>query len=207
MKPARPDGPDQATAYFSFDQAPWGHFGDWGMDLVIRGAGEPLGLEARVREEVRAAAPTLPIAGLVHMTDAFALGLADRRFNALLFGAFGTLSLVLAMVGLGGVLVMLVGRQRREIGIRAALGATPRHIISSVLRDMLTMTGSGLIVGLAVALLTSRVIGSFLFGISAVDLPTYAGAAMLVVFVSLASSLVSLVAALAIDPTEALRSS
>src|SRR5215207_945480 len=107
--------------------------------------------------------------------DAFALGLADRRFNALLFGAFGMLSLVLAMVGLGGVLVMLVGRQRREIGIRAALGATPRHIIWSVLRDMLTMTGPGLMVGLAVALLTSRVIGSFLFGISAVDLPTYAG--------------------------------
>jgi predicted permease len=206
VKPARPDGDDQATAYFSFDQAPWGHHGDWGMDMVIRAAGDELALAASVRQQVRAAAPNLPIVGLMRMSDAFGLGIADRRFNALLFGAFGTLSLVLAMIGLGGVLVMLIGERRQEIGIRAALGATRRDIISPVLREGLTLTASGLLLGLAGALLTSRAIHSFLFGIPAVDLPTYAGAAMLVIVVSLATSAVPVARALAISPMEALRS-
>jgi predicted permease len=205
VKPGRPDDQNQATAYFSFDQAPWGHFGDWGMDLVVRAAGDELQMVASVREAVRTAAPDLPIVGLMRMTDAFGLGLADRRFHALMFGAFGALSLALAMTGLGGVLVMLVGERRTEIGIRAALGATPRHILSSVLRESLALTASGLLAGLAAALLTSRVIASFLFGISATDPSTYAGAAMLVAVVSLTASLVPLARALAVNPVEALR--
>jgi ABC-type antimicrobial peptide transport system permease subunit len=176
------------------------------MDMVIRAAGDELALAASVRQQVRAAAPNLPIVGLMRMSDAFGLGIADRRFNALLFGAFGTLSLVLAMIGLGGVLVMLIGERRQEIGIRAALGATRRDIISPVLREGLTLTASGLLLGLAGALLTSRAIHSFLFGIPAVDLPTYAGAAMLVIVVSLATSAVPVARALAISPMEALRS-
>jgi predicted permease len=205
VKPGRPDGSDQATAYFSFDQAPWGHFGDWGMDVVVRVAGDEQALAASVRQEVRAAAPNLPIVGLMRMTDAFGLGLADRRFHALLFGAFGTLSLVLAMIGLAGVLVMIVGERRLEIGIRAALGASRRDIISSVLRETLTLMAWGLSLGMAGAILISRAVGSFLYGISPVDLPTCAGAALLVVLVSLAASVVPLLRALAIRPMEVLR--
>ena len=205
VKPGRPDGNDQATAYFSFDQAPWGHFGDWGMDLVVRVAGDEPAQAASLRRAIRAAAPDLPIVGLMRMTDAFDLSLADRRFNALLFGAFGTLSLVLAMIGLGGVLVTIVGERRQEIGIRAALGASRRDVIAPVLREGLTMIASGLSLGLAGALVISRGIASFFFGISPVDLPTYAAAALLVVLVSLAASVVPLVRALAISPMEVLR--
>jgi hypothetical protein len=206
VKPARPDGQDQGTAYFSFEQAPWGHFGDWGMDLVVRTAGDELALSPIVREQVRAAAPGLPIVGLTRMTDAFGLGLADRRFNALLSSVFAGLSLVLAMIGLGGVLMTIVGERRKEIGIRAALGAGPGHIVCSVLREGMTLTACGLLVGLAGALLSSRVIASLLFGVSPVDPASCIGAAVLVSLVSLAASVVPLVRALAVDPAEVLKS-
>jgi predicted permease len=205
VKPGRPDGDDEPVAYFSFAQAPWGHFGDWGMDIVVRAPADPIRLAGPVRTEVRAAAPALPVLGMMAMEDAFALGLADRRFSALLFGAFGALAVALSMVGLGGVLVMMVNERRGEIGVRTALGATPVNIALMVIREAARLTTAGLGIGVLIAAGAAPAIQSLLFGVAAVDARTYLAAAALVVTVSLLSCVVPIIRAARLDPVGVLR--
>ena len=205
VKPDRPDGDDEPVAYFSLAQAPWGHFGDWGMDIVVRAAGNPLGPARSVRDIIRSAAPALPIAGPTPMDDLVALSLADRRFRALLFGTFGALTAVLSTIGLGGLLVMMVHERSREMGLRSALGASPFDLVCLVLGEAARVTGSGLAIGALLAISVAPAIRGLLFGIAALDPPTYLGAAALVASVSMVACVLPVVRAARQDPASVLR--
>jgi predicted permease len=206
VKQDRPDGDDEPVAYFSFAQAPWGHFGDWGMDIVVRAARNPLGAARSVRDIIRSAAPALPLAGPTPMDDLAALSLADRRFRALLFGTFGALTAILSTIGLGGLLVMMVNERSREMGVRSALGASPFDLVCLVLGEAARVVGSGLAIGALLAISVAPAIRGLLFGVAALDPPTYLAAAALVASVSMVACVLPLVRAARQDPALVLRS-
>jgi putative ABC transport system permease protein len=131
--------------------------------------------------------------------------LAPARFSMALLGAFAAVALTLATVGLYGVISYGVTQRTREIGIRVALGASPSAVTGLVLGDGFRVIAGGVVVGLAAAAATSRLLGSMLYGISPADPPTYSAIAVLVAAVALFASYVPARRALRIDPLEALR--
>ena len=130
---------------------------------------------------------------------------ARERFNLVLFAAFGGVGLVLATVGLYGVTVYLVAQRTREIAIRMALGGQRGGVMGLVLREAMTMTLAGLVVGLAAAAFGSRLLASLLFGVGATDPWTYGAIAVLLVIIAVAAALVPGIRATHINPIVAMR--
>ena len=149
--------------------------------------------------------PHLPILNQQTIEDATAFSLFPQRLAALVSGALGTVALALAMLGIYGVIAYTVAQRTREIGVRVALGATHRTILAMVLRQGLMLAGIGIAIGLATALLVTRLLADFLFGVQPTDVPTFAGAAALLVSVALAASWVPARRAAASDPMISLR--
>jgi predicted permease len=138
----------------------------------------PLGadLGSAVRQAVREAAPGLPVLTLSTLEERTSIAVLPQRLAAYLLGSLGTLALVLAAMGLYGVLAQLVAQRTREIGIRAALGASRRSITGLVVADGAALVAVGLGIGFAGAVGVTRVLGSFLHGVSALDPPAFAAA-------------------------------
>jgi len=136
--------------------------------LVVRTNGEPLRTMGAVRTIVRALDPQQPIETATTMKDAVAAVQGPWRFNAVLFGLFGALSLALAALGVFGVLMCVVLDRLREFAIRSALGAAPRDIFAQLMRQTLTLTGTGLVIGTCMSLAVSRLLTSLLYGVSAI---------------------------------------
>ena len=130
---------------------------------------------------------------------------ADRRFALILFEAFGLIALVLAAIGIYGVLSGSVSERTREIGVRAALGASRADILRLVARQGLTLTGSGRSIGLIGAVFASEAIVTLLFGVSRLDPVTYAGVAALLLTVSGVASAIPAWRAARVDPAITLR--
>jgi predicted permease len=146
------------------------------MDVVVRSDGSDHPTAATVvsiRSLIRRAEPTLPAAKIESMEAILAHALQRERLNVVLVGAFACTALVLAMVGLYGVIAALVARRTHEIGIRIALGGEPRAILAMVLRRGLVVTLVGLAIGVGLSLLGSRAIAGLLFGVAATDPVTY----------------------------------
>ena len=131
--------------------------------------------------------------------------LTRRRFSVSLLTAFGIVAVVLAAIGLYGVLAFIVAQRRREIGVRMALGAQPRDVIARVMAQGLRLAGIGVAIGLALALAGSRLLSSMLFGTSPTDVGTFAVVAALLVAIAAAASLVPALRASRVDPLIALR--
>jgi len=129
----------------------------------------------------------------------------QRRFVLILFEAFGLVALVLAAIGIYGILAGSVAERTREIGVRAALGATRGDLLALVLRQGMTMTAIGLVVGLMAALAAGRALSTMLFGISWLDRITYLCATLLLFVVAMVACLIPARRAASIDPMEALR--
>jgi putative ABC transport system permease protein len=138
-------------------------------------------------------------------TQVLASSLKSRRFNLLLVGAFGSAALLLAVVGLYGVMAYAVTRRTSEFGIRMALGAPAGHIRSIVLKQGFMIATTGVAIGVLAALAMTRILRSFLFGLSATDPVTFAGAAALLIIVALLASYIPARRATKVDPVEALR--
>jgi putative ABC transport system permease protein len=158
-----------------------------------------------LRDAVRDLDPALPIAQIAPMEQVIGLALLPNRIAmglALLFGATG---LLLAAVGLYGILSYMVSRRRREIGIRMALGAAATDVRNLVLRDGLRLVLIGLTLGFAGAAGVSRLLRSYLFGVSPVDPVTYGGIAVLFAVVASLACLVPVRRALRTEPLEVLR--
>jgi len=139
------------------------------------------------------------------MESGFYDSLASRRFGMMLIGIFAAAALVLAMVGLYGVIALGVGERRREIGVRVALGAAPGHVLRLVLREGAMLAGIGLVVGIAGALATSRVVGAMLYDVSTTNAAAYVATALVVLAVGGLATWLPARRAMRVDPVIALR--
>jgi putative ABC transport system permease protein len=175
------------------------------MYYTARTNGDASALVPAVREAVRQTDARLALAKLGPMPDLVARVMSRERFSTVLLTIFGAVALLLAAVGLYGVMAFLVEQRTREIGIRLALGGQPSHVLRRVMAEGLTMTAIGVGVGLAIAVPLARLLKESLFEIGATDPLTYAGIAALLIAVSVVATYVPARRAMRVDPVEALR--
>ena len=175
--------------------------------LLVRGAGAPpADVVATIRREVRALDSGLAVFGVSSLDDAISISLLPAQIAGGLLGALGLLALVLAALGVYGVLSFLVRARTREIGVRVAMGATPRAVVALVVRQAMVWTLSGMAIGVALALAASRVLGSLLYGVSPTDPVTFGGVVVLLGSVAAIAAVVPARRASRLDPLAALRS-
>ncbi len=173
--------------------------------FVVRTQTEPQALAAAAREQIASVDAEAPIDQMGTLTQIIALREAGPRFRAALFGAFGLLGIVLAMVGIYGVVSFAVGRRTREIGLRMALGARPSDALGMVMREGAALAGVGIIIGLGGALALTRLLRSFLFEIQPGDAGTFAAASLAIAAAALVACYVPARRAMRVDPVVALR--
>ena len=177
-----------------------------GVTLHVRTAGDPRRLLAAVRREVETVAPTWMIERPRTLDEHIGASLLPQRIAAGILGAFGVVALLLAAVGLYGVVAFAVAQRTREIGIRVALGAESGAVLRLMLRQGLTLAGIGLVVGIPLAIGAAKLISGFLLGAGAADPLVFAGAAGLMAVVTLVASYIPARRAARVDPMQALRS-
>ena len=175
------------------------------MQLLVSTDGDPLPLAAAVRSEIRALDRSAPVTAIGTVDALIGESLAIRRFQAWLLSMFSVLAVLLAAVGVFGLLTQLVTRRTPEIGVRMALGASPGQVLSMVLRQGAVLASSGAVVGLIGAFLLARALRSLLFGVGAADPISYTGAAIVMALSVLVACAVPAWRAARVDPTLALR--
>lgn len=175
------------------------------MYLVVRTTGDPMALAAAITKEARAMDANTPIYDIKTMETRLTESLARRRFAMLSLGLFATVAILLAGVGIYGVMGYSVTQRTREIGIRVALGARPQDVLRMVVRQGLLMAVGGVLTGLAAALVLTRLMASLLFGVGATDPFTLAGVSALVIFIALLACWIPARRATKVDPLVALR--
>ncbi len=174
--------------------------------LVARTAGHPSSAERAVRAALRSADPGIALFHVQPMDDYVAASLAERRFALTLITLFGLVALLLAAVGIGGVMSHSVVQRTPEIGIRTALGAGTGTVFAMILREGMALTAIGVALGLLVALGGARAISGFLFGVGPVDPSTVLMTAAVLLAVSAVALYLPARAAARISPLDALRS-
>jgi putative ABC transport system permease protein len=174
------------------------------MAFALRAVGAA-DVRASVPAAIRRVDKDQPIGAIRTLDDAITRSLAQRRLGVTLLTTFGAIAVLLAGVGLYGVLAFVVSQRRREIGIRMALGATARDIVADILGQGLRLTAFGGAIGIVLALAATRLMSALLFGIGASDPATFAGAAVLLAGVAAAASLVPALRASRVAPLVALR--
>jgi putative ABC transport system permease protein len=150
------------------------HWVDRRMSLVVRGRAAPAALAPGVRAAISSVDKDQPVVRVATMRELVEASVTDRRFALVVFEAFGVAALVLAAIGLYGVLSVSVTERTREIGVRSALGATSRNILALVLRQGMVLTGVGIVLGLVLAWAGSRSLAALLFELPPLDPLTYA---------------------------------
>jgi len=173
--------------------------------FVLRTARSPLLAVPQARDALRAIDPETPPTQVSSMQDVVYASVKDWRFHATLLGIFGALALVIAAIGVYGVISYSVVQRTHEIGIRMALGAQQSSILRLVIRQGLTLAGVGIVVGIGAALALARLIASLLYGVSATDPLTFAGVAALLLIVAVAACYIPARRAMRVDPMVALR--
>ena len=176
-----------------------------GMTILVRTGGDPAAMVRPVRAEILKLDPTLAVFNVDSLSSHVSRAFLVPRLCAVLFGVFGLIGLVLAAVGLFGVVSYSVHSRTREIGIRMALGARPGAILRLVLTQGLAIVAVGLAIGLAIAAAVSRFTASLLYGVSPTDLLTFAGVPVVLLLTAVAAVVVPARRAWAIRPTDALR--
>jgi predicted permease len=176
-----------------------------GMVLFVETTADPSGIMPLVRRELRAMDPGLPVFNVQTLTQQISNSLWLARMGAYLLSVFGLLALVLAAVGIYGVISYSVSQRTHEIGIRMALGAQQAHILKLVLRRGMLLALVGMAIGLSVAFAATRLIVSLLYGVSAADPVTFAAIPMLLVAVALLACYLPARRATRVDPLLALR--
>jgi predicted permease len=192
--------PDLPTLYRPYAQRPVGL-----LAFTIRAAGDPTALLKSAQQAVWDVDKDQPIFQALSMSTLTAQSVALRRVSTLLLAGFATLALVLAAVGIYGVMAYSVAQRTQEIGTRMALGAQPKNILRLVLGQGARLTLFGVIVGVLAALVMTRFMASILFGVSASDPLTFVGVVILLTFIALAACYIPARRAMHIDPIVALR--
>jgi putative ABC transport system permease protein len=179
---------------------------DWGPDtLVIRTKGEPASIAPAVRRVVASVDPDQPISNLRTMDEIVDLNVADRQQQMTLLGAFAALALILASIGLYGVLSYAVTQRSREIGLRMALGASAASVIRMIVGRGLALTGIGLAIGLVSAWAATRAMKNLLYGVAATDPLTFVSVAALLALIALIACYAPARRASRVDPIVVLR--
>jgi putative ABC transport system permease protein len=173
--------------------------------LVVRTAAAPETLARAIRHEILQVDRSQPVTDIKMMDQYVSASLARPKLYAALIGAFACLALVLAGVGLYGLMAYAVSRRTHEIGIRLAVGAQPQAVLRSILGQGARLAVMGLVLGIVCAMLLSRFVASLLYGVSPGDVPTYAGVAVLLGGVALIAAYVPARRASRVDPMVALR--
>ena len=176
------------------------------FEFLMRTDGNPVNWVNIARTELQRLRPDVPILAVLTMTDVINDRLLSERLLGMLGGFFASVALILAAVGVYGLLAHLVSRRVPEIGIRLALGAQSRQMVWMILRENLRLVLIGAGIGIVGAAASLRVLDSFLFGLSPTDAINLAGAALILVLVSLAAAVVPARRAASVDPLVALRS-
>jgi putative ABC transport system permease protein len=176
-----------------------------GMALVVRTAGDASRFQTAIQKEIRALDPEQPIADVRTMKEVIARSIARPRFNTLLLTIFAGVALVLASVGLYGVMNYSATQRTHEVGIRMALGATRTDIMRLVVGNGMLLTLIGIGIGVVASLGLTRVMASLLFGITATDGPTFLGVSVVLIGVALIANYIPARRATRVDPVIALR--
>jgi predicted permease len=175
------------------------------LTVAFRGSATPDALLSISRNELRSLDPDLPMYRVRTMQQQVDESLARRRFSMLLLAVFASIALILATIGIYGVIAYLVNQGTRELGIRIALGASSRNILHLVVRQGMTLAFAGVTIGLAAAFLLTRVIRSLLFEVNATDPLTFAGISLLLGIITLLACYIPAQRASRIDPLVSLR--
>jgi putative ABC transport system permease protein len=176
-----------------------------GMTILVRTSNDPLALLSTIRNQLQQLDPELPMAAVATMDQLLADSLSRSRFTMLLLGIFAVVALVLAAVGIYGLIAYSVTQRTQELGIRIALGAQRRDVLRLVLVQGTRLTLLGVAIGVLAALTLSRLLGALLFDVSATDPLTFAGVAGLLAVVALLACFIPARRATRVDPTVALR--
>src|SRR5437016_1837012 len=175
------------------------------LAILLRGHLHAAAIADEVREQVQALDPTLPVSGAETLNETVSASLAQRRFSMEMITLFALTALLLAGLGIYGVISYLVSERTQEIGIRLALGASRSNILRMVLRQGLWLALTGAAVGLIGALIVSHLMAGLLYGVRPTDPPTFAGVALLLMGVALFACYVPARRAMRVDPIVALR--
>jgi len=196
-----------AEFYFNFDQFPVATLPRYvrRVNLLVRTTVEPLSLAGPVRNQIAALDKDQAVFNVRTMEQALAQSVAARRFSMILLAVFALLALTLAAVGIYGVISYSVAQRTREVGIRMALGAKTFDVLNLVMRDGLKLVFVGIVVGLAGALLLTRLMSTLLFGVTATDAVTYVSVALGLIIVALFACCIPARRATKVDPLVALR--
>ncbi len=177
---------------------------DDGYFLVVKTAGEPSALVEPIRQAVLAIDPSQPISSTHAMTEYVRASADDGEFLALLLGIFAAAALLLAAVGIYGLMAQATSERRHEIGVRVVLGATDREVLGMIVRQGMVRVGVGIVFGLVLAAALGRLMAGRLFGVSALDPMTFVVAPLFLATVALAANLVPARQVLSVDPVHAL---
>jgi putative ABC transport system permease protein len=190
----------QPTSYWPHPQLPY-----TAMTLTVRTAPDPLSFASAVEREVHAVDKDQPVSDVRTMDQWIARSLAQARFSSMLLAGFASLALLLASIGIYGVMSYAVTQRTSEIGIRLALGAETRNILSLVVGNGLRLAGLGLAIGIVLALVLSRTLSSLLFNTASTDPVTFLGVVLVLAAVALLATYLPARRASHITPVEALR--
>jgi putative ABC transport system permease protein len=198
-----PDGLDRppvGEVYLAQSQSPLNR-----TTFVVRTAEDPYALVPALREAVRRVDPSLPVYGILSLEDVLAESMAERRFRMLLMSVFAVMALTMASVGLYGVLSFSVAQRTKEIGIRKALGAPYRVVVTQVVRQGYARVLTGLGFGLLGSPLLGRAMASQVYGVRTTDPPTYLAATAVLAGVALLACWIPATRAARVDAVDAIR--
>ncbi|HSL53661.1 MAG TPA: ABC transporter permease, partial [Pyrinomonadaceae bacterium] len=193
------DEPVKAEMYFPYSQIT-----DWPgyipRDLAIRTTGDTSSLVGPVRQIIREVDPDQPVSNVATMAEVLGTEAAERRMGMIMLAGFAGLALLLASLGIYGVLAYFVTQHTNEIGVRQALGATPRNILFLVLKKGMGLTLAGVVIGLGASFALTRLMSSMLFGVTAADPLTFATVPLVLVAVALLACYIPARRATKVDP-------
>lgn len=195
--------PPQPQIIGLYSQHPMVNFGF--KDVVVRTALDARALSQAVGDQLHALDPDIPLAEVQTFDEVIEHQIGDRRFTTVLLSAFAITGLVLALVGVYGVLSNVVSQRKQELAVRIALGATRADAVGLILKRAMVAAAIGMSFGLAAAWEAQRLIQGFLFQISAVDPITFCGASVLLLLVAILASALPAMRATRIDPAQLLR--
>jgi putative ABC transport system permease protein len=190
----------QPQAYIPFPQLPW-----TSMNLIVRTASDPHPMIATLRQQVYSLDPDQPVTAIQTIDELAESSRSQSRFTTLLLTALSSIALILAVVGIYGVLAYMVAQRRPEIGIRLALGAKSEHILQLILSHGLFLVGTGILLGLVLSIISTRLMTSLLFGVKPTDITSLVLTPLLLLLSGMLASYLPAQQATKVDPSELFR--